>query len=63
MERASATISRIGPGALLMDVDGHPVVVISVDIVDDLVQTVLAVANPDKLRHLDPDSYPQPPSV
>jgi len=43
------------PGAMLLDSDGHAVVVISVDIVDDLVQTVRAVVNPDKLRHLDPD--------
>ncbi len=48
------------PGALLLDADGHPVAVISVDIVDGLVQTLRAVANPDKLRYLDPD--PQPPS-
>jgi RNA polymerase sigma-70 factor, ECF subfamily len=46
------------PGALLLDADGHPVAVISVDIVDDLVQTVRAVANPDKLRYLDPDLPP-----
>jgi RNA polymerase sigma-70 factor, ECF subfamily len=43
------------PGAMLLDADGHPVVVISVDIVDDLVQTVRAVINPDKLRHIDPE--------
>ena len=43
------------PGALLLDSDGHPVVVISVDIADGLVQAVRAVANPDKLRYLDPD--------
>ena len=49
------------PGALLLDSAGHPVVVISVDIVDDLVQTVRAVVNPDKLRHLDPDE-PRPRS-
>ncbi|MDQ4058368.1 MAG: hypothetical protein M3124_04515 [Actinomycetota bacterium] len=42
------------PGAMLLDSDGHPVVVISVDIVDDLVQAVRAVSNPDKLRYLDP---------
>jgi RNA polymerase sigma-70 factor, ECF subfamily len=42
------------PGAVLLDPDGHPVVVISVDIVDGLVQTVRAVINPDKLRHLEP---------
>lgn len=40
------------PGALLLDPEGRPVVVISLDIADGLVQTVRAVSNPDKLRHL-----------
>jgi RNA polymerase sigma-70 factor (ECF subfamily) len=39
-------------GALLLDPDGRPVVVISLDIAAGLVQTVRAVSNPDKLRHL-----------
>jgi RNA polymerase sigma-70 factor, ECF subfamily len=47
------------PGALYLDPDGHPVAVVSLDIADDLVQTVRTIVNPDKLRHLslptDPD--------
>jgi RNA polymerase sigma-70 factor (TIGR02957 family) len=47
------------PGALYLDPDGHPVAVVSLDIADDLVQTVHTITNPDKLRHLslptDPD--------
>jgi RNA polymerase sigma-70 factor, ECF subfamily len=51
------------PGALLLDPAGDPVVAISLDIADGLVQTVRAVSNPDKLHHLDPDGDPlQPPS-
>jgi RNA polymerase sigma-70 factor (ECF subfamily) len=51
------------PGALLLDPAGNPVVAISLDIADGLVQTVRAVSNPDKLHHLDPDADPlQPPS-
>jgi RNA polymerase sigma-70 factor (ECF subfamily) len=42
------------PGAVLFDPEGRPVVVISLDIADDLVQTLRAVTNPDKLRHLAP---------
>jgi RNA polymerase sigma-70 factor (ECF subfamily) len=40
------------PGALLLDANGHPVGVVSLDIADGLVQTVRAVSNPAKLRHL-----------
>jgi RNA polymerase sigma-70 factor, ECF subfamily len=40
------------PGAVLLDPNGSPVVVVSLDIADGLVQSVRAVANPDKLRHL-----------
>jgi RNA polymerase sigma-70 factor, ECF subfamily len=40
------------PGALYLDADGHPVLVLSLDIADDQVQTVRAINNPDKLRHL-----------
>jgi RNA polymerase sigma-70 factor, ECF subfamily len=40
------------PGALYLDPEGHPVLVVSLDIADDLVQTVRAITNPDKLRHL-----------
>jgi RNA polymerase sigma-70 factor, ECF subfamily len=46
------------PGALYLDADGHPVLVVSLDIADDLVQTVHAVTNPDKLRHLIPPTDP-----
>jgi RNA polymerase sigma-70 factor, ECF subfamily len=48
------------PGALLIDPAGHPVVVISLDIADGLVQSVRAVINPDKLRHLDQGADPRP---
>jgi len=40
------------PGALYLDADGRPVAVVSLDIADDLVQTVRMISNPDKLRHL-----------
>jgi hypothetical protein len=50
------------PGVLLLDPAGHPTGVISLDIVDGQVQTVRAVLNPDKLRHLDPGAEPLPPS-
>jgi RNA polymerase sigma-70 factor (ECF subfamily) len=50
------------PGVLLLDPVGHPMGVISLDIVDGLVQTVRGVLNPDKLRHLDPAADPRPPS-
>jgi RNA polymerase sigma-70 factor (TIGR02957 family) len=47
------------PGALYLNPGGHPVAVVSLDIADDLVQTVHTITNPDKLRHLilptDPD--------
>jgi RNA polymerase sigma factor (sigma-70 family) len=48
------------PGALFVDPEGRPVLVVSLDIVDGLVQTVRGVSNPDKLRHLDPDADPRP---
>ena len=40
------------PGALFLDGEGKPMVAVSLDIVDDQVQTLHAVSNPDKLRHL-----------
>jgi RNA polymerase sigma-70 factor (ECF subfamily) len=40
------------PGALLLDPDGVPVVAVSLDIADGLVQTLHAVSNPEKLAHL-----------
>jgi RNA polymerase sigma-70 factor, ECF subfamily len=42
------------PGALYLGPDGQPVAVVSVDIADDLVQTLHTITNPDKLRHLIP---------
>ena len=47
------------PGAVLLGPNDEPVVVISLDIVDGLVQTVRAVSNPDKLRHLVPAPAPE----
>ena len=41
------------PGALFLDPGGRPVVVVSLDISEGVVQTIRAVSNPDKLRHLD----------
>jgi RNA polymerase sigma-70 factor (ECF subfamily) len=40
------------PGAVFFDPDGHPVVVVSLDIAEDQVQAIRAVSNPDKLSHL-----------
>ena len=42
------------PGALMLDPDGRIVNALSLDIADGLVQTIRAVSNPDKLRHLGP---------
>jgi RNA polymerase sigma-70 factor (ECF subfamily) len=42
------------PGAVFFGPDGSPVVVVTLDIADDLVQTFRVVTNPDKLRHLAP---------
>ena len=51
------------PGALFVDRDERPVLVVSLDIADDQVQTVRAVSNPDKLRHLVPNAdRRRPPS-
>jgi RNA polymerase sigma-70 factor (ECF subfamily) len=44
------------PGALFLGPTGTPIVAVSLDIADDLVQTLRAVSNPDKLRHLGPGS-------
>jgi RNA polymerase sigma-70 factor, ECF subfamily len=46
------------PGALLLDTEGQLVGVMTLDIVDGQVQTVRAVLNPDKLRHIDPARPP-----
>ena len=40
------------PGAVLFDTAGVPVVAVSLDIVDDQIQAVRAVTNPEKLAHL-----------
>jgi RNA polymerase sigma-70 factor (ECF subfamily) len=40
------------PGMLLLDPDGNALVAVTVDVADDQIQTIRAVANPDKLRHL-----------
>jgi RNA polymerase sigma-70 factor (ECF subfamily) len=40
------------PGALFLDAEGRPIAAVTVDIVDDQVQAVRAVANPEKLQHL-----------
>jgi RNA polymerase sigma-70 factor (ECF subfamily) len=40
------------PGAIFFDRDDRPVAVVTVDIADDQVQSVRAIANPDKLGHL-----------
>ena len=42
------------PGAMFLNADGAPVAVVALDIADELVQTVHAVSNPEKLRHLRP---------
>jgi hypothetical protein len=46
------------PGAAFLDAEGQAVFVVTLDIADDLVQTVRAVSNPDTLRHLGPLSAP-----
>jgi RNA polymerase sigma-70 factor (ECF subfamily) len=40
------------PGAVFFDPHGRPVVIVSLDIADGLVQTIRAISNPDKLGHL-----------
>jgi RNA polymerase sigma-70 factor (ECF subfamily) len=40
------------PGALFLDEDDRPLVAVTLDIADDVVQTIRAVGNPDKLHHL-----------
>jgi hypothetical protein len=41
------------PGAVFLGHDGRLVLVVSLDIAEGLVQTIRAISNPDKLRHLD----------
>jgi RNA polymerase sigma-70 factor (ECF subfamily) len=55
--RLGATAMRLAvingqPGALLLDREGRPLLAVSLDIADDLVQTVRGVSNPEKLAHL-----------
>ena len=40
------------PGAIFLDREGRPVSVVTLDIAEDQVQTIRAIANPDKLHHL-----------
>ena len=40
------------PGAIFVDPDGRPLAVVTLDIADGLVQTVRAVSNPEKRRHV-----------
>lgn len=40
------------PGALFFGEDGNPLVVMTLDIADGLVQAIRTIANPDKLAHL-----------
>jgi RNA polymerase sigma-70 factor (ECF subfamily) len=42
------------PGAVFLNDDDRAVLVVSLDIADGLVQTVRAITNPEKLRHVDP---------
>jgi RNA polymerase sigma-70 factor, ECF subfamily len=47
------------PGALFLDREGRPVLAVTLDIADDLVQTVRAISNPEKLAHLGTFAGPQ----
>jgi RNA polymerase sigma-70 factor (ECF subfamily) len=49
-----------GPGRLLLDAEGRVVGVLSLDILDDKVQAVHLVVNPEKLTHIPPHP-PGPP--
>jgi RNA polymerase sigma-70 factor (TIGR02957 family) len=42
------------PGALLFDLEGRLISVMSLDVVDGRIQGVNSIVNPDKLRHLGP---------
>jgi RNA polymerase sigma-70 factor (ECF subfamily) len=42
------------PGAIVRDRDGDVVGALSLDVLGGRIQTIRAVANPDKLRHLGP---------
>ena len=40
------------PGCVFEDRDGRAIAVVALDIADDQVKTIRAVANPEKLQHL-----------
>jgi RNA polymerase sigma-70 factor, ECF subfamily len=42
------------PGAVFFNHEGRAVAVATVDVADDLVQTIRAISNPEKLQHLGP---------
>jgi RNA polymerase sigma factor (sigma-70 family) len=44
------------PGAVVYDAEGRVVTVLGLDVADGVVQTIRAVVNPDKLRHMGPVS-------
>jgi RNA polymerase sigma-70 factor (ECF subfamily) len=48
----------VGPGAIVRDRDGKLVGTLTLDVLDRQIQTIRAVANPDKLRHLGPVADP-----
>ena len=48
------------PGAMVVDSQGRVIYVFALDIVDDRIQAVRSVINPDKLQHLGPLSSPLP---
>lgn len=43
-----------GPGAIFRDRNGKVVCTLALDILDDQIQTIRSVLNPDKLGHLGP---------
>jgi RNA polymerase sigma-70 factor, ECF subfamily len=51
------------PGALILDPDGRPVMAISLDIADELVQSIRGVVNPEKLLHLGTFAPPPGPEL
>jgi RNA polymerase sigma-70 factor, ECF subfamily len=51
------------PGAVFLDADDRPVAVVTLDVADDLIQTVRAISNPDKLRHLGAFTAPSGPNT
>ena len=44
------------PGAVLYDAEGRVAGVVELDVADGVVETIRAVANPDKLGHIGPVS-------